>query len=122
MKPKPSYFDRYPSRPAPTQSRMREILDSHGGGRGISPAREEGPPALAPTPSALEWSKPIVFVNGEGNLISTTGAYEVHKRFTSKGRYDYTARRGLDALGPSRETADEAKRDCQDHFRSQCGE
>lgn len=72
-------------------------------------------------PPALEWFKPVQHPNGEATQTSAGGAYAVFGRRTPQG-FAYIARHGLDALGVSRESAQNAREMCERHFMNACGE
>lgn len=136
-------------RPSPpedpqAQDRMRVILDGHKGRieasiasgpagqeagevRGIPPAGKtplvQLPMGYDPKadPPALEWLTPVQHPNGEATQTSSGGAYAVFARRTPQG-IAYVARHGLDALGVSRESAQNAREMCERHFMKARGE
>ncbi len=70
-------------------------------------------------PPALEWLSPVQHPNGEATQTSSGGAYTVFARRTPQG-IAYIARHGLDALGASRESAQNAREMCERHYREAC--
>lgn len=71
-------------------------------------------------PPALEWLTPVQHPNGEAAQTSSGGAYAVFARRTPQG-IAYIARHGLDALGVSRESAQNAREMCERHYAKVCG-
>jgi hypothetical protein len=98
-------------------------IDSHEANQSVKPItqtvqRPEGYVAELPT---LQWLSPINHACGEKTQISEGGRYEILGRRTPEG-FVFIAKCGLDTLGNSRISAQEARDMCQGHYLAMCSE
>jgi hypothetical protein len=77
------------------------------------------PASYKAEPAKLEWLAPVAHPNGEKTQVSTGGQYAVLGRRTPEG-FVFIARHGLNALGASKESAENARAMCQRHYEKAC--
>jgi hypothetical protein len=77
------------------------------------------PDGYVAEPPTLEWLSPINHACGEKTQVSAGGQYEILGRRTPQG-FLFIAKRGLDTLGSSKVSAEEARQICSKHHGDSC--